>query len=493
MESTGHQSQASALGRQAAVPLCPLPSSDVIFPWTPLEVMEKTDYDVIIAGTGAGGGAVLWRLAQQWGNNGKRIGVIEAGDYILPAHKYDLPDWKPLSANVEPPNRVYWDAVPIYPSERTYQSPDLLYPFEQFFGLGGRSIIWGIVTPRMTPADISSWPVSLKEMNMYYNIAEEVMNVNRSFYRTAPFLLNRLRRSGFSEAITTPVAVDIQPTANGEFHATPRFTTMELFADAARRRPFDTAIRSRVVQVYTEKGKAAGLRVMSREKKSYFLKAKTIVLATSTFETPRILLYSGIRGEAIGRYLVSHSRLQTLAKVSPRDFLQNPGQFAIFVASAPGRPFQLQMRGFPPAGQVFDILGAGEVESRFENRVALTPAELDAYGVPKAAAYFSYSDRDLEVIRQMEAGIKQAGEAMQVELDPICQLPLGLVMHDMGTCRIGTNPYSSAADPYGQIHGTAGLYVASSSMIPTGGTVNPFLTITALSIRTADFIVQQLK
>jgi choline dehydrogenase-like flavoprotein len=108
-------------------------------------------------------------------------------------------------------------------------------------------------------------------------------------------------------------------------------------------------------------------------------------------------------------------------------------------------------------------------------------------------AYFSFSNTDLEVIRKMEVGMKQAAEAMKVTIDPICMHHLGLGFHDIGTCRIGTNPSTSAANPYGQIHGISGLYVADSSMLPTAGAANPFLTIVALSIRTADYIIEQMK
>ncbi len=41
----------------------------------PIRTMEQTDYDVIIVGTGAGGGAVLWRLCEQWKENGKKVGI----------------------------------------------------------------------------------------------------------------------------------------------------------------------------------------------------------------------------------------------------------------------------------------------------------------------------------------------------------------------------------------------------------------------------------
>lgn len=487
-------SQASSpAGQTASLNICPTPPNEIIYPWSSLDMMEKTDYDVIIVGTGAGGGAVLWRLAEQWGKNGKRIGVIEAGDYILPANMFDLPDWQPLWANVNPPTPLYWESIPIYPANLQTPPSPLLTAFETLLALGGRSIEWGLVSPRMSPVDLASWPVSSKEMNMYYNIAEEIMNVNKSFYRTAEFLLNRLRQNGFPEAGNKPVAVNIRPTANGEFNSTPRFCTISLLADAAKRRPFDIAINARAVQVYTDKGKAAGLRVMSKDKKSYFLKSKAVVLAASTFETPRILFNSGIHGAAIGHYLTCHSFEYTTANVDPADYPQIPGLYAVYVPRTNDRPYQMQMRGFPPHGRQFDILSLAVMESRYENRVALNPQKVDEYGFPEPVALLSLSDTDLEVMQIMEQGMKQAAEAMKVTIDPICMLPIGLVMHDMGTCRIGIDPATSGANPYGQVHGIPGLYVAGSSMIPTSGAANPFLTITALSIRTADYIVEQFK
>ena len=76
--------------------------------------MVQTDYDVIIVGTGAGGGAVLWRLCEQWGKSGKRIAIVDAGDLFLPTHVQNIPTlndverrfrfirdpklWKPVAA-----------------------------------------------------------------------------------------------------------------------------------------------------------------------------------------------------------------------------------------------------------------------------------------------------------------------------------------------------------------------------------------------------------
>ncbi|UUZ84244.1 ThuA domain-containing protein [Paenibacillus sp. P26] len=72
----------------------PYSSKPAIEPWiplTPIEKMAETHYDVLIIGGGAGGGASLWRLCEQAKSSGKRIGMIEAGDLVLPTHAHNLP------------------------------------------------------------------------------------------------------------------------------------------------------------------------------------------------------------------------------------------------------------------------------------------------------------------------------------------------------------------------------------------------------------------
>ena len=65
--------------------------------------------------------------------------------------------------------------------------------------------------------------------------------------------------------------------------------------------------------------------------------------------------------------------------------------------------------------------------------------------------------------------------------------------HESGTCRMGTDPATSATNRYGQIHGISGLYVADNSVHPTTGAAHPTLTTVALAIRTADYIVGQTR
>ncbi|MFN2327666.1 MAG: FAD-dependent oxidoreductase [Chromatocurvus sp.] len=60
--------------------------------------------------------------------------------------------------------------------------------------------------------------------------------------------------------------------------------------------------------------------------------------------------------------------------------------------------------------------------------------------------------------------------------------------HHMGTTRMGTDPRTSVVDADCRVHGLDNLYVAGSSVFPTGGWANPTLTIIALSMRLGDHL-----
>ena len=64
--------------------------------------------------------------------------------------------------------------------------------------------------------------------------------------------------------------------------------------------------------------------------------------------------------------------------------------------------------------------------------------------------------------------------------------------HHMGTTRMHRDPAQGVVDADCRVHGTANLYVAGSSVFPTGGASNPTLTIVALALRLADHVRQVL-
>ncbi|CAM4095305.1 GMC oxidoreductase [Paenibacillus alkaliterrae] len=497
-------------------PFCDIPAPlgpgqylDQWIPLTPLEKMAQTDYDVIIVGTGPGGGAVLWRLCEQWRKSGKRIAIVEAGDLVLPTNAQNVPTlngdrlyrfmrnpklWKPIAA-----------AKPSGTGDLSLSASAQHY-FENYIGLGGRSIFWNAVTPRMHPLDIAQWPVSSAEMDRYYTIAEQIMTISQDYSKNSSFseiLLNRLLSNGFPETVPQPLAADMQPTKYGYIRSNVFFSSMAFFAWALSFGSFDLAVKARVTKVLADNGKAVGVKVITRDKQTYDLKGKTVVLSASTFETPRILLYSGIPGRAIGHYLTTHSRVNGIGTIQTADFPETLGVLALLIPRTAEHEYQIQI-----GASYFDYLyelkpmleqanlgygASGVVESRYENYVALNPLRVDEYGVPELEVQFSYSAKDKEVIRRMGEGIKRAMAASQATLTSVCTLATGLVYHDMGTCRMGYDPAASVTDPYGQVHGVQGLYVADNSVIPTSGAANPTLTTVALAIRTADYLMKQLR
>jgi choline dehydrogenase-like flavoprotein len=58
---------------------------------------------------------------------------------------------------------------------------------------------------------------------------------------------------------------------------------------------------------------------------------------------------------------------------------------------------------------------------------------------------------------------------------------------------MGSDPRSSVTGPDGRVHGIGNLWVAGSSLFPTGGWANPTLTIVALALRSAEKISRELK
>ena len=184
-----------------------------------------------------------------------------------------------------------------------------------------------------------------------------------------------------------------QVTQFGQVHSNPAFSSINFIANALNVRPFDLSVGTRALEVFTEKGKVAGIKVMTWDGKTYVISARTVILSASTLETPRILLHSGIPGEAIGRYLVDHIFVSAEATAQRREFPEVLGTSKIYVPDSEERRFHMLLLG-PNYRQRFVELSAadsmdflfysyGPAEPRFENRVFLSPTHIDAYGVPR--------------------------------------------------------------------------------------------------------------
>ncbi len=139
-----------------------------------------------------------------------------------------------------------------------------------------------------------------------------------------------------------------------------------------------------------------------------------------------------------------------------------------------------------------------EQEPDPSNRVVLA-GERDALGVPRASLEWRPSPHS---VRTIEQGLQILG----VEIGRVGLGRLGIAggagrrrppvrsgTHPMGATRMAADPSRGFVDPDCRVHGLANLYVAGSSVFPTGGTRNPTLTLTALAIRLADHLKATLR
>lgn len=490
-------------------PICPPdPPTGFLDQWiplTPLEQMEQTEYDVLIIGTGAGGSAVLWRLCEQLGASGKRIGIIDAGDLLLPMHAQNIP-----TLDVERFRQLFTNpkiSIPIGKRIPDFPAATLLH------ALGGRTLFWSGVSPRMHESVLRKWPVTLKEMSYYYNVAEEVMNITRDYTKgssVTEVLVKRLREGGFTEASGLPMAVDLETTKYGRIHSNVFYSAMNLFAYSLNQSSFDLAVNARAVKVLHEKGRVVGAEVMNPDKKSFFLKAKNVVVSAGALETPQLLLNSGIQGGAIGHYLTNHSFIMAHGVLNRADFSELLGTLGILIPQTDEQPLQIQLYGpgdyfwysyeeeplHKELGVRFE--GFGIVESRYENQVYLNPNRRNEYGVPEIQINFSYSENDKEIIQKVAQTVKQVSEIIKAPLisrggrAEICLMPPGQDNHVSGTCRMSDDSCDGGTNRYGEVFCIAGLFVADNSVLPPIGASNPTLTTIALAIRTADYIITKL-
>jgi choline dehydrogenase-like flavoprotein len=168
----------------------------------------------------------------------------------------------------------------------------------------------------------------------------------------------------------------------------------------------------------------------------------------------------------------------------------------------PARPWLLHKLGNLEVA----LLVRGEQAPNPASRVSLTD-ETDPTGVPRVKLDWRLSQIDVRSVAVLVESL--GGELERLGLgsvepedwlstgrwrtDPLVSShPIG-GYHHMGTTRMGRDPRTSVTDPDARVHGLANLWVAGSSLFPTGGWANPTLTIVALALRGAERISRELK
>jgi choline dehydrogenase-like flavoprotein len=142
-----------------------------------------------------------------------------------------------------------------------------------------------------------------------------------------------------------------------------------------------------------------------------------------------------------------------------------------------------------------------------DNRVTVSAEFKDGLGLPRPEISYDLSDYTRQGIVAAHRMRKLLFEKMHVkdftkkvernEPTRFDELIDGKIVsfkyvgagHIMGTCRMGDDPNQSVVDKFQRSHDHKNLYLVGSSTFPTGATANPTLTLAALSLRTAQHIL----
>jgi choline dehydrogenase-like flavoprotein len=116
---------------------------------------------------------------------------------------------------------------------------------------------------------------------------------------------------------------------------------------------------------------------------------------------------------------------------------------------------------------------------------------LDEYGLPRPRRHWKLSETDMRLHNDMKRHCQEILEASRAQILSISEHPA--TNHEIGGCRMGSDPRSSIVDSSCRAHDVPNLYVDDASVFPSSSEKNPTLTIMALASRTADLIADRLQ
>ncbi|WP_461103181.1 GMC family oxidoreductase [Spirosoma koreense] len=250
-------------------------------------------------------------------------------------------------------------------------------------------------------------------------------------------------------------------------------------------------------------------------------RCRFVFLCAGTIETARLLLINDLANSSgqVGRNVMAHPGLQIWGEFE-EDIRPYKGIPGALISEDTHRPrnadfaggYLLQSIGVMPLtyitqmargrglwGQdlkraalaynhVAGINILGDCLPHDQNYLALSD-EKDIRGLPKPRIYFSNGENEKRMTAHADAIMRDIWAAAGAR--NVWAFPRNA--HVIGTCRMGTDPARAVVNPEGQSFDIPNLYISDNSTFPSALSVNPALTIMALSLRTADRFLEQWK
>jgi len=129
-----------------------------------------------------------------------------------------------------------------------------------------------------------------------------------------------------------------------------------------------------------------------------------------------------------------------------------------------------------------------------DSYVGLDPDRTDDHGNPVPEIHWSVGgDRALRTIERANEIQRSVLEELGAEIEWVAGPDAtGPAYHHMGTTRMSADPDAGVVDADCRTHDLDNCWIASSSVFPTSGAMNPTLTIAALALRVADDVRDRL-
>ena len=153
-------------------------------------------------------------------------------------------------------------------------------------------------------------------------------------------------------------------------------------------------------------------------------------------------------------------------------------------------------------GTYIGFAGRGEMIPNDNCYCEIDPAVVDQWGIPVLRFHWKWSDNEIRMAKDMQETYRAIVEAASGIFIPSTQEDAahphgiadgGVIIHEVGTVRMGERPSTSALNHYCQAHDVKNLFVSDGACFVTNADKNPTLTIMALTWRTCDYLLDEAK
>jgi len=389
--------------------------------------------------------------------------------------------------------------------------------------VGGQGVHWTCATPQPEGSERIGF-LAEDEWEEHVSAAARLLHVSASAAGGSPqaaAILERVGAEFASDGLTVrplPVAADARPDGTLRWSGTD--VVLGPLAEGAHGDRFELRPDTLAVRLVRDGDRVVGAVLRDqRTGTEEEVRADAVVVAANAFGTPQLLWTSGIRPDALGRYLTEHPLLFGIVAVREGvlpppdrdDRLQtDPIRGAVsIVFRDEDHPFHAQLMYSPvcpvplPEGSPFRDNPAGYAMvgyglrkfPRPEDRITFDDSTPDENGLPGVVVSYDLTEREeaeLELAKKYQA--RAAGVLGEFVENMPRLMPPGTSLHFMGTFRMGAaDDGSSVCDPYSRVWGVPGLVLAGNGLIPTANACNPTLTSVALAVRGADALAAELE